>query len=137
MSKSSDLIQTAKQHTLTVKNREGKTLFDLSLLVTIILCVITPQLVGLALNSAFFATPDPLVTLLPVAAALGTLLLGILLTRIPLHIGALPFSYPFLVFLFTLITIGSLLGILSSWSVAGRMGREKLGNSVLPSRRRS
>ena len=80
------------------------------------------QLAGLALYSTLAASAEPLAAWLPALfVALGTLLLGISLTRIPQRLGVLPVSHPFLVVLFTLITTGGLLALLPSWTVAGRI----------------
>jgi hypothetical protein len=75
------------------------------------------QLVGTGLAGALF----PETALLPpLFAALATLLLGFALTRIPLRVEATPLSYPLLVVLFALVTAGSLLALLPSWTVLGQ-----------------
>ncbi len=44
MSKLSELIEEGKRHRVSLKNQKGKTLIDISLLLTLILIVAAPQL---------------------------------------------------------------------------------------------
>ena len=44
MSRLSELIEEGKRHRLTLKNRKGKTLINISLLLAVILVIAAPQL---------------------------------------------------------------------------------------------
>ena len=49
MPKLSELVEEGKRHRVSLKNQKGKTLIDISLLLTLILIVAAPQLLLVAL----------------------------------------------------------------------------------------